>query len=366
MSATPVSETRCTAPWTTMEIVDPDGRVRQCCADWTRGARGAFSPAASLRDLWNGPGYRDARRLMAAHQTADLCRAVCPRLHDLRDAASALQVHPGSPAFVENQRLLRDDVAEGREVARALPIYLALCPSTYCNYDCVMCLHGRSARRELADSLWDELPSLLPTLRVLTLLGGEPLASPRAMRFLQEFDRARWPDAAVSLITNGSLLTAPALRRMRACRFANVTLSLNAGTPEAYRRVQRGAELDEVLANLDALLALRREQGSRFPVTLSFVVMPMNAHTLPDFAALAEARDLPIRLLPLDVHDSPELDFYGDPEAVASVLARLDDLAEAAQTRHPRWLREIHGTRSAIAATAAERSRRRLPIRQPR
>lgn len=366
MTTTPTSEICCTAPWTTMEIVSPDGRVRQCCADWTRDARGVHSPTVSLRDLWNGPGYRDARRLMATHDTDALCHAVCPRLHDLRDAAANLRMHPGSPDFVENQRLLRDDIASGREVARALPIYLALCPSTYCNYDCVMCDHGRTPRRELADTLWDELPALLPTLRVLTLLGGEPLASPRAMRFLHDFDRVRWPDAAVSLITNGSLLSASALRHMRACRFANVTFSLNAGTPEVYRRVQRGIELGETLANLDALLALRREQGSRFPVALSFVVMPMNAHTLRDFAAIAEARDLPIRLLPLDVYGAPELDFYGDPAAVAAVLAHLDDLVDASRNRPPQWLREIHGARSAIAATAADHHRRRLPTHKPR
>ncbi len=349
-----ISGVICTAPWTTLEIVDPDGRIRQCCGDWTVGDRGNLHEQ-SLADAWNGSGYRMARRVMSGKDLSSLCHKICPRLYDAKFAESELSIIPGADAFVANQRMLIEDVAARREVVRAKPLYIAVCPSTYCNYDCIMCLHGRTPRRELSEDIWQELLSLLPTTRVLTLLGGEPLANPLAMKFLRSWDRAAYPDAAVSIVTNGSLLGATTLAHLERCNFANVTISLNAGTPEAYAQVQRGAPLQEVLANIDALLELRRRQGADFPVVLSYVVQPANHTTLIEFGEIARTRNLPIRLMPLSIEGVEELDFYNDEDQVARVLASLDSMAEWANESAQTYGAEIHATRSAIAEVAASR-----------
>jgi pyruvate-formate lyase-activating enzyme len=350
----------CTAPWTTLEVVDPDGRARQCCADWTAGDRGNLHERALL-EVWNGPGYRMARRVMGSGTLGPLCHAICPRLYDGKFAERELSIIPGAEPFVANQELLLEDIAARREVTRALPLYIAVCPSTYCNYDCIMCLHGRSPRRDLPESIWDELLAMLPTLRVLTLLGGEPLANPLAMQFLRAWDSEKYPDAAVSLVTNGSLLGANVLAHLERCRFGNVTVSLNAGTPDVYARVQRGIALDEVLANVDALVGLRRRQRTSFPIVLSFVVQPANHATLVQFGEIARARGLPIRLMPLGPRGPEGLDFYGDADEVARVLASLDAMAAWAAHAAPDYGQEIHGTRAAIAAEAAERRRPGAP-----
>jgi pyruvate-formate lyase-activating enzyme len=354
----------CIAPWTTLEVVDPDGRVRQCCADWTAGARGSVLET-SLAGVWNGPGYREARRVMASGTVERLCHAVCPRLYDRRFSEETFEIQPGAEPYVRNQRLMAEEIATRREEVRSKPLYLAICPSTYCNYDCIMCLHGRTPRRELPESVWEELPELLPTLRVLTLLGGEPLANPLAMRFLREFDRDRYPDAAVSLVTNGSLLGEPALKHMRKCTFGHVTVSLNAGTPDVYARVQRGLALDDVLANVDALIRFRAESPRPFGITLSFVVQPANAHTLIAFGELARVRKLGIRLLPLSPRGPEGLDYYDDGDVVARVLEHVDGFAKVAPAE---WLPEIDATREAIARESASRGApagRRLPIARP-
>ncbi len=344
----------CTAPWTTLEIVDPDGRARQCCADWTVGDRGNLHQQ-SLVEVWNGEGYRMARRVMSSNSLGPLCNAICPRLYDAKFAERELTMVPGAAAFVDNQRLLMEDIAARREVVRAKPLYIAVCPSTYCNYDCIMCLHGRSPRRDLPESIWDDLLSMLPTLRVLTLLGGEPLANPLAMRFLRAWDRSQYPDAAVSLVTNGSLLGPSVLSQLEACRFGSVTVSLNAGTPEVYAQVQRGIGWQEVLANIDALIELRRRQRIDFPIILSFVVQPANHTNLIPFAETARARGLPIRLMPLSPHGPEGLDFYDDGDEVARILESLDAMAAWAKQAAPEYGREIHGTRTAVASEAAGR-----------
>lgn len=344
----------CTAPWTTLEIVDPDGRARQCCADWTVGDRGNLHQQ-SLVEVWNGDGYRMARRVMSSNSLGPLCNAICPRLYDAKFAERELTMVPGAAAFVENQRLLMEDITARREVVRAKPLYIAVCPSTYCNYNCIMCLHGRSPRRDLPESIWDDLLSMLPTLRVLTLLGGEPLANPQAMRFLRAWDRRKYPDAAVSLVTNGSLLGPSVLSQLEGCRFGSVTVSLNAGTPDVYAQVQRGIAWQEVLTNIDALIELRRRQRIDFPIILSFVVQPANHSTLIAFAETARARGLPIRLMPLSPHGPEGLDFYEDGDEVARILESLDAMAAWAKQAAPEYGREIHGTRTAVASEAAGR-----------
>jgi MoaA/NifB/PqqE/SkfB family radical SAM enzyme len=348
------SEIRCVRPWTTLEIADPSGDARQCCADWTPAVHGSLRESG-LAEIWNGPSYRAARRAMGAGG-ASLCLPVCPRFQDGTLSESRLQIAAGSERFVRNQILLAEDIAGRRDETRAMPLYLVLCPSSYCNADCVMCLHGREPRRDLPDGLWEELPSLLPTLQTLTLLGGEPFANPRVWQLLREIDVAVYPDLSLDLVTNGSLLSEHALRQVRRAAFGGVTISLNAGTAEVFERVQRGLRFDDVIANLDALLRFRDEHPRWFGVTLSFVVQPLAAHTLVEFGEIAHARDLHIRLLPLTVPRIPELDFYGDADVVARVVEDLDRFRAWVDRTRPAWATEVEAVRRAIQATHAERA----------
>ena len=117
-----------------MEIVDPDGRVRQFCSTWTVGDRGNLH-GTSLPAVWNGPGYQTARRAMAGKSLSDLCQPICSRLYDEKFAERHFRIQSGSDAFVKNQLLLAEEIADRREVLTANPLKIAICPSTYCNYD---------------------------------------------------------------------------------------------------------------------------------------------------------------------------------------------------------------------------------------
>ena len=350
----------CVTPWTTMEVVDPDGKVRQCCSTWTEGDRGGVH-GSSLTEVWNGAGYQIARRVMSGTDLSSLCLPICSRLHDEKFAEREFTIQSGSDAFVKNQLLLAEEIAERREVIRAKPLRLALCPSTYCNYNCIMCDHGRTPRRELPESIWDELPEFMPALQSLTFLGGEPLANQHTMRFLREFDVARWPDAAVDLVTNGSLLTESALRNMKRCTLGNVTVSVNAGTADVYERVQRGVPFAQWLANLDALLRFRGEHHRWFGITLSFVVQPAASQSMIAFGELARARNLPIRLMALNPENHEGLDFYQDPDEVERVVRDVDAFERWALGAKPEWLGEIRAARSAVRGEADARRRGALP-----
>lgn len=359
----------CTTPWTTLEVVDPDGRVRQCCSTWTAGDRGNVFEG-SLLSIWNGEGYQRARRIMAGDQLDELCLPICSRLHDRKYAESAFMIQRGSEPFVQNQLLIAEEIATRAEVVRSKPLKLSLCPSTYCNYNCIMCDHGRSPRRELPEHLWDELPGLLPTLQSLTLLGGEPLAHPRTLKLLQDFDVAKTPDVAIDFVTNGSLLTAKVLKHLHRCTLGDITFSLNAGTPETYERVQRGIALERVHENIDNLIEFRRNHHRWFGITVSFVVQPAASHTLIEFAEFAHQRNLRIRLMALNPEHHEGLDFYQDEDAVQRVLRDVDRVLEWSKRVRPEWVSEIAAARAAVVGEARERQRgvapalnvKRLPV----
>jgi pyruvate-formate lyase-activating enzyme len=361
-------EVVCVTPWTTMEIVDPDGKVRQCCSTWTVGDRGNLH-TESLAGVWNGPGYQAARRAMAGKALDALCQPICSRLYDEKFSEKQLRIQSGSDVFVKNQLLLAEEIADRRDVLSANPLKIAICPSTYCNYDCIMCDHGRSPRRELPESIWDELTGYLPTLSSLTLLGGEPLANPLAMKFLRAFDVARYPDCSVDLVTNGSLLHEQTLRHLRRATLGDVTVSLNAGTPEVYERVQRGVALDAVLANIDRLIEFRRTHHRYFGITVSFVLQPAAAHTLVEFGEIARTRGLRIRLMALNPENHEGLDFYEDEGLVAQVIAHTDRFLDYCERVRPEWVNEVRAGRAAVLEEARHRRRapekpaaRRLPL----
>jgi len=353
----PETEIVCVTPWTTIEIVDPDGKTRQCCSTWTVGDRGVVL-GSTMMDVWNGPGYQHARRIMATGALDDLCMPICSRLHDRKFDEKRLKIQSGTDVFVKNQLLLAEEIAERKEVLQAMPLRLAVCPSTYCNYNCIMCDHGRSPRRDLPESIWEELPRFLPTLQSLTLLGGEPLANPRTWQFLRSFDVDRYPDASLDLVTNGSLLTARALEHIQKCALGDVTVSFNAGTAEVYERVQRGVAFEQVIDNLDALIRFREARPWWFGITLSFVIQPAAAHTLIAFGEIAHARDLRIRLMALNPENHEGLDFYEDPDEVARVLEHVDRFIAWVDDVHPAWLPEVRAARTAVVEEAASRRAR--------
>lgn len=361
----PRQEVICTTPWTTMEVIDPNGKVTQCCADWTVGARGNLN-SASLAEVWNGPGYQMARRVMSGTELSPLCKTICARLYDKKFAESELRIFSGSPRFVDNQLQMAEDIAERREVMRAKPLYLSLCPSTYCNYDCIMCVYGRTPRRDLPETIWEEIPEYLPTLRSLTLLGGEPLANPKTMELLRNFDVEKHPDAVIDIVTNGALLTEKTLSYLQRCTFGSLMISLNAGTPEVYERVQRGLTLAAVLDNLDALIRFRAAHHRWFGIALSFVAQPAAIDSLLDFAEIARTRNLPVRVMALNTEQVPELDFYLDDDQVAHVVARLDEFIAYCRRLREDWLPEALSARDAVLQEAAARKSRSLGLHLPR
>jgi MoaA/NifB/PqqE/SkfB family radical SAM enzyme len=356
-------EVVCTEPWTTLEAAGHDGRVYQCGGNWSAKQMGNVKDN-TLMEIWNGQPFQQARRMMGQKAVAGLCKPICTRLYDGVANEKRFKIQAGSEAFVRNQLLLAEEIAERKEVLTGMPQHMTLCPSSYCNYNCVFCDYGQRDRVDIPERIWDELPLFLPTLKTLTLLGGEPFASPRVWDFLTTFDTEKFPDVRLDIFTNGALMTEKALRRVKSSALGEITISLNAGSPEVYETVERGtASLGQVMQNVDALIRFRDDYQVWFGITLSLIVMRENAHTLIQFGQLALERNLHIRLVGLLIarpQDEP-YNFYKTPDDVRHVIAHLDQFIEWAKSvGRPDYAKQGIASRDAVLGNASQITR--MPV----
>jgi len=171
------------------------------------------------------------------------------------------------------------------------PKHLTLILGWRCNAACTMCWQaaarrGGAPQPELPFSEFEALLARYQGLRSIEFCSfGEPTLHPDFGRMLdllaREQDRweSRWTE--VNLITNGSLLGRfPQLAALP----GYLTVSLDSPDPETYGRIRRGLQLDRVLAELRAFLAVPREAGRSIGVNM--VLLRQNLGQIEEMAAL--------------------------------------------------------------------------------
>jgi MoaA/NifB/PqqE/SkfB family radical SAM enzyme len=161
----------------------------------------------------------------------------------------------------------------------------------------------------------------------------------------------------MDIFTNGALMTEKALTRIKSSSLGEITISLNSGRADVYDQIERGsATLDQVMANVDALIRLRDSYPWWFGITLSLIVMRENAGTLIEFGQFALERNLHIRLVGLLIrrHDDEPYNFYKNPDEVRKVLSQLDDFIQwAKRVGRPDYVQQAIASRDAVTGQAA-------------
>jgi MoaA/NifB/PqqE/SkfB family radical SAM enzyme len=177
----------------------------------------------------------------------------------------------------------------------AVPLVL-FAPTARCNSRCVSCDWWRADGA--ADLSLDEIRVLAAALprwgtRVVVLTGGEPLLRPDVMDVADAF---RAQGLTMHLLTSGL-----ALERLASAigpRFQDVTVSLDAHTPELYRQIRGVNGLPAVIAGLKKLRAVAPHVTLRARST----VHRHNFLALPELVAKASELGLDqISFLPADV-----------------------------------------------------------------
>ena len=212
-------------------------------------------------------------------------------------------------------------------------------PLKTCNWNCVYCQLGRSKplvneRREYfpAEAILEDVKQALAShdpgdIDWVTFVGsGETTLYSHLGWLVQEVKHITQHPVAV--ITNGSLLYLPEMREELVLADA-VLPSLDAGTPELYRQVNRPVTELSFESLLDGLIAFRKEYQGKLWVEV-MLVQGLNDSEL----ALRDIANALARIQPDEVHivlpTRPPVETWvqpADEEGLARARAILGDIA---------------------------------------
>jgi MoaA/NifB/PqqE/SkfB family radical SAM enzyme len=193
--------------------------------------------------------------------------------------------------YSENLRLSQLEYEQRHVYLYSRPRCLGLVLGNACNIDCVHCYQAKNGDTllrppEIAEQLRRELMAFYPYVSTLRIQGGEVFAI-RGFRELIDDVAQLVRRPILSISTNGTLINEEWAERLVRTPFSNVTLSIDGGTRATYNRLRKGADLDQVLANIDRVQRWKVKLGSEMPYLDSFfVVMRSTFREIPQYLEL--------------------------------------------------------------------------------
>lgn len=276
----------CRLPFDQM-VVEPSGDVFFCCQPWLPVSIGNLHEQ-TLEEIWNS-AWAQKIRASILDGTFRYCQeGHCPhlqgeagnifKLDELPDAGYQAMVAAGNT-----------ELAEG-------PRRISIGYDPTCNLACPSCRDGyvvaKGETRAKAESLHKRVfgSPLLNTARLLFLPNmGEVFSSPLYRSILREWDRERFPNLRIQILTNGLLFTErmwSTLEKVHGVLF-DVMVSINAARPDSFAEIQKGGDFNRLLQNL-AFMQRLRAQGVLEQFTISFVVQARNFREMKEFVALGK------------------------------------------------------------------------------
>lgn len=169
-----------------------------------------------------------------------------------------------------------------------LPESLYIETTNLCNADCIMCPHSRMQRPKgtMDEALFKKIIDDAVAAGIsgigLSFL-GEPLLDKHIFeRIAYVKDKA----AHIKLWfnTNASLLTEDRARRLIELQLDEVRISLDAFDAKTYEEIRCGLNLEDVTANIEGLIALKKEMGALLPrIRLAYVELDRNMGDAHEF-----------------------------------------------------------------------------------
>ena len=150
----------------------------------------------------------------------------------------------------------------------ARPLRIELDVNNFCNLRCPHCLReSESTPKNTGRLSVQDLQRLAPwfsSAHIVRLGGsGEPFIQKDLFDII---DLVHRHGATVAIITNCTLIDEDAARRLCGPGLMLLHMSIDAGTPEIFEKVRLGAKFDEVVANIDRLVEIKRQTKSIFPI----------------------------------------------------------------------------------------------------
>ena len=182
----------------------------------------------------------------------------------------------------------------------AFPSRFAVELCAECNLRCAMCHHPgmRRPKGVMPFPLWqkcaDEVAATAPDTQVWFSFCGEPLLEPELLLRCLAYGRSVGL-RAMCLNTNGMLLTPALADALLDAGLVQFVIGLDGFRSETYAKIRIGGDRDVVYANVEHLLARRRERGAGPEVLVQFIAMQENEGELDAFRAHWLARGATVK-----------------------------------------------------------------------
>lgn len=193
---------------------------------------------------------------------------------------------------------------------RPYPSKLFVETTSRCNLSCFMCVkqtaEGCCPEGDLTPELFARLEPVFPHLETLILNGvGEPLLHPQLEEFIRTARRSMPSDGWIGFQTNGLLLTEERAIALVEAGLDRICLSVDAITPETFRKMRQGGDLPAVDAAFRALVRAKQVTGrDNLQIGAEFVLTKTNITELPGTLEWAAERGagfaIVTHLLPYD------------------------------------------------------------------
>lgn len=222
---------------------------------------------------------------------------------------------------------------------RPYPSRLFVETTTRCNLGCFMCVKQTDGcgmtEGDLTPGIFAAVEPALPHLEALILNGiGEPLLNPHLAEFIRKAKGLMPATGWIGFQSNGLLLTNLRAISLVEAGLDRICLSLDAASPETFRKVREGGDIPDIEHAMAALNAAK-ERCNRPEVRLGieFVLMRSNLGELPAALRWAAGHGATFAVV---THVLPYDDQHTDEAAYGSCSAEAIDLfgsyrAQAAQ-----------------------------------
>lgn len=238
---------------------------------------------------------------------------------------------------VSRPHAMTDSQAES-PARRNHPSKLFVEVTTHCNLGCAMCVkqtrHHGMTDGAMSEETFSALTPAFSNLEALILNGiGEPLLHPQLEAFIRRA-RALMPASGwIGFQSNGLLLTKERATSLVEAGLDRICISMDAASPETFRRLREGGEVGDMERAFSALTAARSAHpDSRLKIGIEFVVMRDNIHELPDAIRWAARRGatfaLVTQVVPYDEAHTSQVAYDSNTDEAVAIFESWKRMAE--------------------------------------
>jgi radical SAM protein with 4Fe4S-binding SPASM domain len=201
------------------------------------------------------------------------------------------------------KKLVKDKAMRAEEINTDFPSRINIEPTNRCNLRCNMCPRKDLTRpvgeigTELFDKLAREISRHAPS-EVRLHKDGEPLMASHIFELLDHIKTVA-PSTLLNMDTNALLLDEEKAEKLLDSKLDVLLFSVNAATPETYKKVRGSTKYDQVIGNIERFLAMRRERGYVWPkVKVQLIVMAETRNEIGLFKEKWGEHDVDVLLIP--------------------------------------------------------------------